>query len=111
MSDTPAPPPKPIADIQSENAELVDRLLHDILTNGEEKVLMDGTKVRVKPSAAMLKAAMERGKQLGMQSPIGHGRAADALVEETARRMANGSLKYHGGAMPPVSMDPDAATG
>lgn len=107
MND-PAPPP--IEAIQSQNAELIDRILHDVLVNGEEKILPDGSRVRVTPSAAMLKAAMERGKQLGIQSPTGHGRAADNLVAETERRMASGTLKYHGGAMPPVSTEDDAAT-
>lgn len=102
--------PESIEAVQSENAELVDRILHDILVNGEEKILPDGSRVRVTPSAAMLKAAMERGKQLGMQSPLGAGRAADDLAE-TARRMESGTLRFPGGGrMPPVSTDDDAAT-
>lgn len=109
MND-PAPPPAPIEAIQSANAELIDRILHDVLVNGEEKILPDGSRVRVTPSAAMLKAAMERGKQLGMQSPTGHGRAADDLAE-TVRRMESGSLKFTGGGrLPPVSTEDDAAT-
>lgn len=107
MTDTPK---TPITDVQSQNAELIDRILNDILTNGEEKVLMDGSVVRVKPSAAMLKAAMERGKQLGMQSPLGAGRAADDLAE-TVRRMESGRLRFPGGGhLPPLSTDDDAAT-
>lgn len=96
---------KPIEQVQSENAELIDRILHDVLKNGEEKVLQDGTVIRTKPSAAMLKTAIERAKFLKTQSPLGHGRPADDLVAEAERR-----LRFTGGSMPPLSDQDDAAT-
>ena len=49
-------PDKPIGDVHSDMAEQTDRILYDILVNGEEKAVPtnDGgvEKVRVTPSAA-----------------------------------------------------------
>lgn len=101
-------PDKSIGDIHGEMAEQTDRILHDILVNGEEKAVPTDegvVKVRVTPSAAMLNVIRNRLKDLGIQSPMGNGRAADALRDEARRR-----LRFPGGGMPPISDEEDAAT-
>lgn len=105
----PEPDNKPIGDVHSDMAEQTDRILYDILVNGEEKAVPTGDggveKVRVTPSAAMLNVIRNRLKDLGIQSPMGKGRASDALRDEARRR-----LRFPGGGMPPISDEEDAAT-
>lgn len=101
---------KPIADVQAENAEQLDRVMNDILVNGEV-VVIDGTATRTTPSAAMLNVIRSRVRDLGIQSPPHAGTAAGGLIE-TARKKG---LSFNGrpvtGRVPPVNtIDDDAAT-
>lgn len=105
------PEDRPIDDIRSDNAEMLDRAMHDILINGEEVVTPDGQTVRKAPSAAMLNAIAKRTKDLRIQSPAAPGSAAARLLDEAARR--GKGIRFDGKDItPPLDTEgEDAATG
>ena len=99
---------KPLRDVQSENAELLDNAMNTVLKEGvTAQDPVTGAIVKLTPSAAMFNAIRGRIKDLGVQSPLKQGTAAGNLVE-TARQKG---MSFKGRAIPPVNtQDPDAAT-
>lgn len=98
---------------QREIASELDRVLLDVLKNGQEQAGPDGTIVRVKPSAALLNVIRSRLKDLGVNSvPVEDSPAGD-LVAEARRRGMTFNGRPIGGPknLPPMSEDEDAAIG
>lgn len=92
----------PIEKIRAEMAELLDRILHDILSKGLVVEDDEGNLVRTHPSAAHLSVTMKRAAAYGnIPKP---GTAAGDLL---ARGMEHGGLGYQGKRYPldPVSTD------
>lgn len=57
-------------DIQAEISKLADAELLDVLKNGQQVMLKDGTVTRVRPSAAYMKTIFGRLKDCGVQSEV-----------------------------------------
>lgn len=107
MNDAPA------SQVQSENAEMLDRYYHKLLQQGGMKVVSgyreDGSAIieLIDLTAAMCNAINARLKTLKIQSPAGVGGITGGLMAEAERRM-----RYDGrDVTPPLNTeDDDAAT-
>lgn len=85
---TPPPKQRSRQEIQTENAVALDYILNDILTKG--LVVEDPEThelIRAHPSAAHLRVALDRQKQLGIGPVLTGEPKADAVAEEIRRRV------------------------
>mgnify|MGYP000855393475 CR=1 FL=1 len=87
----------------------LDKALLDVLTNGQ--VVIDpatGNPVKVTPSAAMLNVIRGRLKDCGVTA---NPAAGNNPISDLMKRARETGLKLHRGDLPPLSTEPDAATG
>jgi|GEM_PF-6124146 len=93
-------------DTQKQLADSLDRVMLDILENGEIVTNETGEAVRKTPTAAMLRAIHARVKDIGLTPAAIPGSQADRLIR------AAGTIRFNGKPIPAVDTESDdAATG